>query len=356
MGTAGFDYQNLINPQTLESYMDLHDADSDGDLDLFVGTTGAPGAPYSTPILYRENTGTVSQAMFSPATTVTGGPPFTVVTPIGVADWDGDADADILTYDSAAGFVLIDNTGALSQPAWNSYADFPLGFDLGVQSRPNLIDFDFDGDLDLLIGSDAFDYYLFRNQGSATTPVWQREAIVTNFVEGVVDARFFSIVHDVNEDGSVDILQFLLQNPRRIEWLQNIGTTENPQWGNPIPMTLPGSFSGSPGQYDLGDLDGDGDLDFMSGASGIPWEVSSVLFRRTILTWGQTQILFGKTNLSCCSILTTIWKRRFSRRNFRFVCWTWMGMDCWMPFLWQIVRCIGVRIQVCRPHRHLTLR
>lgn len=100
----------------------------------------------------------------------------TMLTRVNVLDWDGDGDLDLL-FGGEEGYVgLCENIAGpgrqpqLLQTVYLNQLDAPL--DAGSLAIPTAVDWDDDGDLDLVVGNSAGHLLLFENTGSTQTPVW----------------------------------------------------------------------------------------------------------------------------------------------------------------------------------------
>lgn len=145
--------------------------------------------------------------------------------------------------------------------------------DSSIVSTPTLVDLDSDGDLDLMVG--VYDNYshftYFENIGSSQS---------FNFGTGVsmpfglnVQTSFASDIcfGDMDNDGDLDaFINNDDYNPGKIIYAENIGTPSSPSFGSPItnPFGL-NILQDTAKLYfpELGDLDGDGDLDLFLGVS-----------------------------------------------------------------------------------------
>jgi len=118
-----------------------------------------------------------------------------------LGDIDDDGDLDLFIGESSGDINFYRNDGGSDWPEFILVDDKYGGIDAGRRSVPTLVDIDTDGDLDLVVGSEAEGLKLYRNNGTL------REA---NFV---LDETFDVPVHpfsapiftDVDGDGDADL-------------------------------------------------------------------------------------------------------------------------------------------------------
>ena len=243
----------------------LGDVDGDGDLDLLVGN----GANFTYTVALRLNGGDATGSntgVFSGGQNVSVGG---ISQGVALADVDGDGDLDVLAASAGNGFVHIrlnggdatgSNTGVFSGTGFVGVGDSPGSIAMG--------DIDGDGDLDLLTanyGSSNVSVCFNRGNGDFIN-------YTANVTVPVGPGAYNIALADVDADGDLD---FLTSNP-------GYGTG-----GNTVSIGLNGgdatgsntgvfkvSAAVAVGEYPraitVGDLDGDGDLDFAtpSGNSG----------------------------------------------------------------------------------------
>lgn len=286
-GTGTFSgTQNVAMPaNTGPDQLALGDVDGDGDLDLLVGTS----LNLTYAVTLRLNGG---DATGSNTGIFSGGQSITVsgeAHGVALADVDGDGDLDVLAASSTVGFVMVrlnggdatgSNTGVFSGSGFVGVGDTPASIATG--------DIDGDGDLDLLTA----------NYGSSNVSVCfnKGNGDFINYTANVnvpVGSGAYNIaLADVDADGDLD---FLTSNA-------GYGTD-----GNSVSVRLNGGdatgsntgvFSGGStvavGEYPraltMGDLDGDGDLDFAT-PNGSIGQVSVRLNGGTTLATVSAQAL-----------------------------------------------------------------
>lgn len=142
------------------------DFDGDGDLDLICGE-------FLDGFTYFENTGTRSQPVYAVGLRLQGadGQPLVMhlqmITPTAI-DWDRDGDQDLIVGDEDGRVALVENvsTGSGSVPVFQQPVYFQQEADtlkFGALATPFAHDWDGDGDEDILCGNTAGNIALFEN-------------------------------------------------------------------------------------------------------------------------------------------------------------------------------------------------
>jgi hypothetical protein len=251
----------------------LADFDGDGDLDLLCGE-------FLDGFTYFENIGTRTEPRYDEPRRLRNerGQPLAMdlqmIVPVAF-DWDRDGDIDLIVGDEDGRVALVENvTGDPTATVRNDPVPHfvaPRYFQqeadtlkCGALATPVGVDWDHDGDVDLLSGNTSGTIEFFENLSgpNVATPRWAApkkllaggqpfrvQAGANGSVQGPAEAKWgyttFSVA-DWDGDGKSDIVFNSILG--RVQWLRNIGTREHPQLDKPqsIDVEWPRSDGSAP--------------------------------------------------------------------------------------------------------------
>lgn len=270
ISTFAFDESMLASIYTtgvgVNNYYPLTgDLDNDGDFDLIIG--GYNG------FIYYENTGTAAAAVWSKIDTFfqVVNPLIGTDARPALVDIDNDGDLDLfagigesLFGGPNAGITIgFRNTGNASAAVFVQDNILTTGLpDAGLNCFPTFADMDADGDYDLLIGRDLASFLFYRNTGSAASPVWSRDYNMFNTME---TTTYWKVPVLFDYDGDHDFDLIYGQDNGRLTVYENTGTTVAPVYTRNNDLFKVIKSQGSGATVSLGDFDGDGDFDMVGG-------------------------------------------------------------------------------------------
>ena len=275
------------------------DLDGDGDLDLL--TQEYNDNSYTMDFQYSENIGNANAPQFSNSTTN----PYNLVGDTvprfhNLVDLDGDGDLDILSldaeevndtinynYGSVSHFRYYENIGTPTNPIFDTVVTNPFGLISDSSwAITDLADIDNDGDLDILMASNSWDYYSYtyygytytfgtppkfkfiENIGDANNPSFASpiDNLYGLVVPGMISSPSFS---DYDNDGDLDLFVGAIDTSNYynsvIHYFENTGTNTQAQFSAPLPNPFGLTSIMQFAMLEIADLDGDGDDDILAG-------------------------------------------------------------------------------------------
>jgi len=236
----------------------LVDWDHDGDLDLLCGE-------FLDGFTYFKNNGTKKHANYQTGVRIQDSTgqrlrmDLQMIVPVAF-DWNRDGQMDLIVGDEDGRVAFIKNTGRLSQdqsPVFDPPAYFQQVADTlkcGALATPVGVDWDSDGDEDIVSGNTAGYLEFFENLSGpgVIEPKWQRPeklqvdgkafrimAGTNGSIQGPAEAKWGYTtlsVADWNHDGLKDIILNSILG--KIVWLKNIGKLGAPILSSPIPIEV----------------------------------------------------------------------------------------------------------------------
>ncbi len=226
-----------------------------------------------------------------------------------VVDWDGDGDDDIVFTAWQGFFWLLLNEGTANTVGFAPVKQFmQRGGQLatGDSVTPDAVDWDNDGDLDLIAGNVCGHIGYFENIGTRTSPSFAGMVELENDlgdpihitqkgempIQGPAETMWGYLscqAWDVDDDGDLDLV--INDSLGRLRWIENTGTRSSPILSSQIhdftyggnPLVTP--WRNRPG---ITDLDGDGLIDFFV----LDTDGSLVQYEQA--PWGGASTLTGK--------------------------------------------------------------
>ena len=181
------------------------DWDNDGKKDLLVG--GGDGA-----VVLYQNVGSDAAPQFGASQAVMAdNAPISVLGPasVFVVDWDSDGNKDLLVGDGQGRVRWYRNTGTDDTPiltAWGPLLAGGVEIQVTGPAAPVVVDWNSDGRKDLLVGDGAGRVWLFLNQGTDAAPVLATGVRFRCLTWESPEANARPFVVDWNEDGRKDLL------------------------------------------------------------------------------------------------------------------------------------------------------
>ncbi len=187
-------------------------------------------------------------------------------------DIDNDGDFDVFVGEGDGTINYFENTGSASSPNFVGRIGVanPLnGYDVGTYSHPSFVDIDNDGDFDMFGGEDNGTIHFYENTGDASNPTFVERTGGANPMNGF-DVGSYSTVDIVDIDGDGDFDMFVGEGTGIFNYFENTGTMASPTFvqrtggANPLNGEDVGFYS----TPEFVDIDSDGDFDMFAGDDG----------------------------------------------------------------------------------------
>ncbi|YCM42647.1 VCBS repeat-containing protein [Verrucomicrobiaceae bacterium 227] len=231
------------------------DFDGDGDLDILCGE-------FLDSFTYFQNTGTAKAPAYAAGQRLPHHMHVQMITPTAI-DWDNDGDQDLIVGDEDGRVALMEHTGVINDqgvPQFLAPKYFQQEADdlkFGALATPVGVDWDNDGDEDLIAGNTAGNIAFFENLDGKPSPKWAAPVLLkadekaihiqagpNGSIQGPCEAKWgytTQYVADWNHDGLLDLVINSIWG--KILWYQNIGTATAPKLATarPIEVQWPGN-------------------------------------------------------------------------------------------------------------------
>ena len=230
------------------------DYDRDGDLDLICGE-------FRDTFTFFPNTGTRRQPVYAEGQTLMAGDePLTMdlqmIVPVAF-DWDRDGDMDLICGDEDGRVALLEGKGVTRQgvpifekPVYFQQKSRDVKF--GALATPFGVDWDQDGDDDIICGNTAGYIGFFENLGGGENPKWAKVKLLkageqtiriqagrNGSIQGPAEAKWgytTQSVADWDGDGLLDLIVNSIWG--KVTWYRNIGVPGQPLLDSARPIEV----------------------------------------------------------------------------------------------------------------------
>jgi uncharacterized protein (DUF2141 family) len=179
-------------------------------------------------------------------------------------DWDGDGDLDLMVGKSDGRIAFYRNIGTRTAGQWELAEDRFLILDAGGYAAPAFLDADGDGKPDLILAADSELISYYRNTGgSGGFDLWLENKNLLRVKRlGQFDRRLQAASGDLDGDGAPDLVVGGASGQLLLYWNTGDKTRVALRSAPEAILPTPKRASSAPA---LADIDGDGDLDLIVG-------------------------------------------------------------------------------------------
>ncbi|MFH1419279.1 MAG: VCBS repeat-containing protein [Planctomycetota bacterium] len=156
-----------------------------------------------------------------------------------VVDWDNDGRKDLLVGQADGSVKLFRNTNSDTAPMFDGGTFLQIGapgfkgdIDVGYRATPNAVDWNNDGNKDLVVGALDGLIHLFINEGTDSEPDFQSESFAQAYGSSLLvpSARSSPVILDLDDDGKKDLLAGNTNG--QLVFYSNTGTDAAPTFGD----------------------------------------------------------------------------------------------------------------------------